>query len=216
MRIPFSKAFFLITLLIFISFLTVLFSFPKALLIDRFLMERGIHLIASRAEEGLTDVSLENVRVFYGKEEVARFGKLELRIGLLGLEVEGKCNGGRGKLNLGYLNRDLEVDLKSLRCLRRVGEVNGKLLISDGSLKGDLSVSDLRLEGLKIASLRLRFMGRNFEGDIDYMGMNLRGGGSLKLDLNKPENSSLRASFRGEIGTLLVEGKLSKISVQLR
>jgi len=39
--------------------ITLLYSLPKAVLIDRFLMSKGINLIASRAEESLFSIKLE-------------------------------------------------------------------------------------------------------------------------------------------------------------
>ncbi len=203
---------FLISLLLVLS-LSLLLVVPKAILLDKLLSERGIHLLAGRVDEGVADVSFEKLRVFYGGEEVLDLDRAVLSFSPAGLKAEGRCGSGRAYLRLGW-GKTLEIKLRDFACSPFFRSASAKLLVSEG-LHGKLKISGLRVRGVEIDSVSMSFKGETFDGSISYMGMTLSGGGRFRLR-RSIRRSPVDAIFKGKMGTLLVKGTLSNISVQLK
>jgi len=214
MKTSISKLAISLIVLLLVSVVILLFSAPKSLLIDRFLMDRDIYIFPTKVKENLLDVGFENLKVFYRDRKLGEFSRVKMGLVPTGIKLSAVCGGGSIKAFFNLSN--LKIDLRSADCLENVGDVSGKLELIEKGIKGNLVAKDLLVRGLKIDSLKLTFKGSKFEGEIEYMGMKLVGGGSFKLDLRNIENSDISGEFKGSVGTLTVKGKLKNITAQLR
>lgn len=201
--------FLLVTITIFL--VSLLFAVPKSVLLDKLLSQRNVHLFADRVEEGALGFSLEGVRVLYGSMSVFRFDRLSLGLYPVGVKMLGTCEGGS---LLARMSGSLSLEIKNFTCSGLVKRAEGRLVISEG-VRGRLRLEGLSLRGVSVDAIELEFTGESFKGVIDYAGMTLTGGGRIKLK-KELANSSLDASFRGNLGTLTLKGTLKNISVQLR
>lgn len=214
MKTSTSKVLLSLLILFLLTGLVLIFAFPKSVFMDRLLTERGVYLLPSRVEEGIAHVSFEDLKVFFRNEPIGRFNRARVGLSPTGVNLSAIC--GNGRINARFGIGSLRLDLSSADCFEHVGTASGKLELKENKLRGRLVVRDLVMKNLRIDSLKLTFKGRNFDGEIGYMGMKLVGGGTLKIDPRNIENTEINAEFRGSVGKLIVKGKLTNISVRLR
>jgi len=135
-------------------------------------------------------------------------------VGINGLQLSGYCPSGHIEAHVS-LNGNLDLKLDKVECLKIAKELNGNIRYGD-SLYGSITAKGVTVRGVNIDSIELNFRGESFEGKIVYMGTILKGGGKIKLNPENIENSRISAQFKGSVGTLLVKGRLSNISAQIR
>ncbi len=207
---------FLIPLCVFLTVggVASVVSLPKAVLLDKLLGEADIHILTRRVEENLRKVIMEGVRIFKGNSEIAHLDKLNLSLTLSGLKLKGTCGEGRLEGFISY-RRNLELSFDKFSCIERVGELSGEVAIRDG-IFGTLNLKGIMAQGVEIESAELKFTGEKFEGVIKAMGMTFRGGGTIKVNRENPAESEIDALFKGDLGRVIVRGKLSSISVHVR
>ncbi len=206
---------FLIPFFLFLTFLFLLYSLPKAVVLDSLLSRFGLSLLAQRVEERTFTVLFEGVSLYRGGERLAQMEKLSLSITPLGISLSGRCGGGSLALRLRW-RRELELHLKRATCISGFRSLEGKIRLSEGSVWGRLKAKGVELRGLNLDSADLDFEGESFKGRLLYGGMELRGGGRLRLNLKNPDRTYVDASFKGSLGTVHLRGRLSSISVQMR
>ncbi len=214
MKKTFIEALLVLGVFIVVGGASFLQALPKSLLLDRLLSKRDIHILADRVKEGPLWIEMENLRLFLQSMEVITLDRLKLYLGIGGIGFSAGCGKGKTEGNLSYLGM-LEVTFKEFSCVKFIGKIEGKLLVGD-VIRGNLSLEKVKFENIEVESARFRFLGKNFEGNIQAMGMNLLGGGSIKLVRGNPLASEIEASFKGALGNLIVRGKLQKPSVQFR
>jgi len=83
-----------------------------------------------------------------------------------------------------------------LNCIRGVEEIAGKLVLEEG-LRGRISLRGVSFRGLELSALDLEFEGERFRGTLSYMGMELRGGGRIRVNREDLLSSEVSARFRG-------------------
>ena len=198
-----------------ISSILVFFSLPKSVILDRFLTTKGIGLIPERVREGTFRVEFEKVRVFFKNELVSRLDSLGVYLKPAGLGVLAVCGEGYLKGHVSLLG-DLSAEAKGFECLEMAGKVYGNVRLEESRLFGRVSLENLDLKGIKVDRVDLEFKGDRFDGNVEYSGMKLRGGGSLRLNPSRLEDSEINAVFRGDLGRLVLKGRLGSPSVQLR
>ncbi|RLJ71472.1 hypothetical protein BCF55_1774 [Hydrogenivirga caldilitoris] len=209
---------FKLTLLTFLTLsvmsVALLFAIPKAILLDRFLSGHGVYIFPNRVEEGFLSVYLENLKVFYRNQPLGSFAKTRLSFEPVGLSLSAVCGSGKISALLGF--RRLRAEFNSADCLKGIGLVSGNLELEGNKLKGTLSVRRFVAKGFKIDAMNLYFKGKSFDGDIEYMGIKLNGGGMLKLNLQNLLASELSGEFKGSLGSLLIRGRLNNITAELK
>ncbi|MDQ7037894.1 MAG: hypothetical protein Q9N26_01655 [Aquificota bacterium] len=187
---------------------------PKVLLLDGLLSGWGLFLVAEEVREGVLDVELRGVRILRGGKEVVRFDRLNLGLSVSGVLVRGFCGEGRADLLVSPFGSPV-VKVKRFPCVRDVSLVEADLTLGDG-LRGVMTAEGLKVRGVNLDRLDLRFEGERFRGRVVSSGMELRGGGSLRINPNDITSSTVEGTFRGEGITLFVRGEIGKLSVLVR
>ena len=201
-------------LLASLTLFTAAVALPKGVLVDRLLTEKGVDLIAREVREDLDGIDLRNVRIFLNSKELASFERLSLRIGFGGLELRGSCGSGHARLAVSWSGGGSFLAEK-LGCVRGVEEVRGKLSLEEG-IRGKLSLRGVSFRGVELSALDLTFEGKRFRGTLNYMGMELSGGGRIQLNRKDLLSSEVSARFSGDVGTLVVSGKLRSLRAQIQ
>ena len=210
-----SKLILTVFIFILLLLLSGLYGIPKAVIIDRLLMERGIYLLAGKVRETPLSIELEKARIFLRDEELGRFEKLKLSLRPFALNITGKCRKGVFSSTLSA-GGDLEIKLRNLDCVKRVQSASGKLKIEGDKIFGNIEVKGLKVPGASIDSANFEFKGQDFKGKITYLGMTLTGGGKVKINPKNLRESTIDARFQGKLGNLVVRGTLGNISVRAR
>ncbi len=201
----------LITLILVGTFLIL--GLPKAILIDRFLMERGIFILAGNVHEGITDLRLSDVRIIASGKEVARLDRMRAKLTLTGVYLEGNCSKGDVKVKVGW-SRSLSLRAQEFTCARDIERVDADVRIGEG-IKGKVSIRGLDTGIVTVDSIELNFKGKDFEGKVVYGKFEFSGKGQVKLNKEDPLNSSLRAEFSGAIGRVIISGTLKNPTVKM-
>lgn len=189
-------------------------ALPKGALIDRFLAKKGIGMMVREAREDLAGIAFRDVRLFLNSEELASFASLRLQVGIGGLELEGSCGSGRARIEMDWFGTG-SFSADRLNCIRGVEEIAGKLVLEEG-LRGRISLRGVSFRGLELSALDLEFEGERFRGTLSYMGMELRGGGRIRVNREDLLSSEVSARFRGDVGTLVLSGKLRSLRAQIQ
>ena len=197
-----------------VGLISLLYLFPKSILMDKALTQAGVYLIPASVKEGLTEVVMKEVRVFRGNEELGKLDRAVLRLGLGGVSSYLACGKGEGRLGVSW-GGDLRAEFKDFSCVSVIGSLNGKLRVEEGVF-GKVSVKGLKVQGADVESIDLEFNGKTFKGDITYMGMKLSGGGELRLRRERLEDSEINATFKGSLGNLVIRGKLKSPQIRVR
>ncbi|NPA32546.1 MAG: hypothetical protein GXO04_02840 [Aquificae bacterium] len=202
-------------LLLFLSSLLALLLFslpalPKLLILDRFLLEEKLFVRAKSSSEGATELLLRRGEVYKGNLLLLSFDTARILLRPLYVLITFRCGSGSASLKL-TPDGLKEVNLKNFGCVNSAESISGSIALRDG-LFGELTLSGLELRGTKVDGLRIRFLGNSFEGEINYMGMKLKGGGvvsagrdilSSRVD-GEFRSGSVRVRVRGELGNLNV------------
>jgi hypothetical protein len=214
MKTTISKISLLLILFILTLSVGLLVATPKAVLLDKSLNRVGINLLAQKVNEQLFAVSLEEVEVFYRNLRLAELDRLSFELTLTGLRLSGFCGNGSVLSRLGW-SGVLEIHMKRFKCSELFQEAEGKIELKK-DIWGNLHLRGLKLRGFEIEEVKLSFKGKSFEGSLTYGGMTFTGGGSLELSRENIRSSRINATFRGELGQIVLRGSLSNISAELR
>ncbi len=214
MKRTFINGALLLCIFLLIAGISALQSLPKAVIIDRLLSRAGLHLLAQDVEETLFRVSFKKAQLFRGNSQVLHLDKLSILPHFVGLKVVGRCEKGY-LLGTYNLQGGAKIEFKGFSCLAYAGKVEGKVSLKEG-IRGRIVATDVKLEQALLEHLQLNFKGKNFDGEIRAMGVSFKGGGSIRLRKENLLDSEVSASFRSNLGTIVVMGKLRSLSVQLR
>ncbi|GEM_PF-4702741 len=202
------------TLWLLLTGTLLLTAVPKVLILDRIISGTGLFLVAGEVREGLLGLELKNVRILRGGDEVVRFDRVNLGISSSGILLKGFCDGGRADLVVG-IRRRLTIEIRRFPCVRKVALIDGKLTLGEG-LRGVLTAEGVKVDGITLERLDLRFEGERFRGMVLSSGVELKGKGRLMVNPGDIAGSRVEGTFRGGGITLLVRGELRKLSVLLR
>jgi hypothetical protein len=190
----------------------LIFLIPKTILIDRFLSERGIFLLAEGVKEGVFSIELSSASVYYRNKKVVSFDRLRVRPLLGGLHLKGDC----GKGYLGVLlswGGDIEVNSEAFTCVEGVGEIKADLKITD-LIKGKAKLKDIDTGIVTVDSVELLFKGKEFEGKVVYGKFEFVGRGRVKINRKDPMSSTVSAEFTGPVGKVVLRGTLANPRIQ--
>ncbi len=210
----FSKVLSTLVLTIILSLLIIFLLFPKYLFLEELLQRKGIFILSRGVKEGLNSVVFGKGRVFFRNEELAKFGKLELRITPFGIKVKLLCKGRVSELLFSFFG-NIEAHIRDFVCSSKVKRLRAELKISEG-VYGNLYAEKISGKGTVINKVSLSFRGDVFTGSLNYLGMELRGRGRVKLNKKNLLKSYVSALFKGKGVSLEVLGTLSNPSVRLR
>ena len=213
MRKTFSELLSLLLLSLLLIAVFLVLGIPKAVLIDRFLMERGIFLLAGEVNEGITDLKLSDVRIIASGKEVASLEKLSAKLTLGGISLEGRCGKGDLRAKVGW-GRSLSLRAKDFACVKDLEVVDADLKIGEG-IKGKVNIRGLDTGIVTVDSIELNFRGEDFDGKVIYGKFEFTGKGRVKLNKKDPLSSSLRAEFSGAIGRVVISGTLKNPTVKM-
>ena len=213
MRKTFSEFLSLLLLSLLLISVFLVLGIPKAVLIDRFLMERGIFLLAGEVNEGITDIRLSDVRIIASGKEVATLDRVKAQLKVTGIFLEGKCGKGDLKVNVGW-RQNISLKAKDFACTRDIEQVDADLRIGEG-IKGKVSIRGLDTGIVTVDSIELNFRGEDFDGKVIYGKFEFTGKGKVKLNRKDPLNSTLRAEFSGAIGRVIISGSLKNPTVKM-
>ncbi len=210
-----SKALIVVFIFLITSSLLLLSAVPKAILLDKFLSGNGVNLIPEKVEEDLFGISFRKAKLFIGNELWAELDLIRLRLRPSGLILYALCGEGylRGKISP---TGNVSMEAGNFRCIKGIGELGGRIRLRENKIFGKVLFKELDLRSVRVDGVKLEFKGERFEGEIDYAGMKLKGGGTLKINAKKFEDTELNALFKGDLGRLLLKGKIRNLSVQLR
>lgn len=189
-------------------------SLPKALLIDRMLSERGVYLMAEDVREDLTGVTFGGVRLFVEDGQVAVFDSVRVGLRRWGIGIEALCGDGGIYALAGY--GEVKLRAISVKCLSSVGELEADLTLKDEEMRGKLHLKGIEAGGLEADRVELFFEGDSFRGTIERGDLRFEGGGTFRLNLRDIWKSRVKASFRGDLGKIVVEGELKNPRFRLR
>ncbi|MEN3028083.1 MAG: hypothetical protein ABDH29_02435, partial [Aquificaceae bacterium] len=193
---------------VFIALLLLLFlTFPKFLFLDRKLSEAGLYLVADRVEEGLTGVSLTNVKLYDQHSRLIGFDRLGISLGFLKLRVFGLCEGKNLYMELSPWSKRLETE--SFTCLSGVDSLSADLLVKDG-IYGKVSMKGLRLQDMKLEELSLELRGRVFRARAKLMGFELVGDGQVVFKTSDPLRSGINGQVSGGGMRFVLSGTLER------
>jgi hypothetical protein len=189
-------------------------SLPKFILLDLLITRSGLFLTADRVREGIGSLTLEGVKVLAGGEELLRLDSFLLKLGADGLSVLGYCGEGLLELRRSWLN-SLRLRAEDFPCVRDVSRLEANLRLGKG-LRGTLTLEDAKVRGILLERVRLNFEGERFTGTVVSGGVELKGRGRIRVNPLNPLESYVEGTFRSQGLTLLVRGKIPKLSLKLR
>jgi len=213
MRKTFSDLIFLFLVVFVVSFIFLMIGFPKAILLDRFLMQRGIFILAGDVKEGITSIKMSDVRILSSGKEIANLEGLRAGLTFWGLSLEGWCKKGKLRAEIGW-GKDVVFRAKDFECASSVGKIESDLKISE-DIKGKVSLWEIDTGIVTIDKVDLNFKGKDFEGRVLYGKFEFRGKGKVNLNRKDPLSSTLRAEFTGSIGRVIISGTLRNPSVKM-
>jgi len=192
-----------------------LLSIPKSIILDRLLREKGVDIVPERVEEGLLGVRFERVKVLFRNEPVGRLDSLRVTLGWKGVYFLARCGGGSLEGRVGF-SGNISLKAKDFRCVETIRNLEGNLSLEGGRLFGNLLVEGLKLKGVSVDRVSLEFKGKRFEGVIERDSLKFKGSGSLELRPESIEESEVSGIFKGDLGNLILGGKLGSPTLLLR
>ncbi len=208
----FSKIFSLLFLFLLLCGVALLWTVPKAVLLDLALAKANIFLLPREVKEGPLWVRFSDARVFFRGKEVSQVKTLSLDMSLQGLKLKALCSGSLQALV--KISGGVEAALSNFDCLKDVSSIGGSIRLKEDKLFGKIYIRGIKVQGVEIESLSLDFKGERFRGTIRAMGMVFEGGGTFKLNKANLEKSSVSAQFSGKLGRIVLSGSLSNPSVR--
>jgi len=189
-------------------------TFPKFLFLDRILLKNDLYLLAHKVKEKPLSLEIYKGKVFSKNGELIHFDSARLYVNLLSLNLELLCNGKPSKLSYDLFG-NLKVNFNGFSCSPFFKSLSGNLELKNG-ISGKIKVEGLKTKLAVLEELSLNFRGKNFTGEINYLGMELKGQGRILLNKENFLDSKVDGEFRGSGITLRVSGKLKRLRVNVR
>jgi len=168
--------------------------------------------LVEEVDEELAVLTYRNGTLFLPEGAKINFEKIQ--INLMPPSAELICK-GKGEARLLPAGKKLRVELNRLSCLSLAREVDGRLTINPkGEIFGRLNLKGVRIENLNVESANFTFNGNTFSGWIRAMGVELRGGGRIKLDPKR--GLYINATFEGNGLRVTADGYPPNLKVNLR
>ncbi|MGB9873561.1 MAG: hypothetical protein ACPLRS_01170, partial [Hydrogenobacter sp.] len=101
---------------VFFTLLVLVLTLPKFLILDRLLMSKGIYMIARGVQESISNLSLQEVKLFRNGSKIVSFNRLDLSLGFLYLLAKGYCADGYLELKF-ELFGSVRLKGKDFKCL---------------------------------------------------------------------------------------------------
>lgn len=197
-------------LFILLAFLTL----PKFLLLDMWLMSKGIYLTANHVQEGLTYLSLKGVNLYGKNSKVVSFDRLDISLRVPYLLLKGVCGDGYLTAKL-YPFGKAHLQGKDFRCFEGFYVKSLDLSLNDG-IRGTAQLLNLKVKDTKVDELSLVFKGKSFDGRALVSGYTLSGSGSIVLSRKNFLNSQLNAKVSGNGISLIIYGSLDNPTLEFK
>ncbi len=199
---------------IFFTMFLLAITFPKFLLFDRWLMSKGIYLIASNVHEGLTYLSLKEASFYTKNSKLVRFDKLDLSVGIPYILLNGTCADGYLNVKM-YLSGGIDIKAKNFKCFENFGIKSINLRINDG-IEGTAELLDLKVRDTKVDNLSVSFKGKTFDGQGLISGQRLTGSGTLILNREDILKSRLNGTIAGSGIRFVIYGSLDNPALEIK
>ena len=212
MKKTFSNILLALLMVIIFSSVTVVALVPKAILIDRILMEKGIFLVGEKVVEGFTSISIKDAVIYSGGKKIISFDSLKAGLVFGGLGLEGKCGKGSLEAVVG-LGGNIRLKAREFTCAVGVEKFTGDISMDSG-IRGRAILEGIDTGVVTIDRIDLVFRGKTFEGKVLYGKFEFEGKGDLKIKRGDLLGSSIRAEFTGPLGRMVIGGTLRNPSVR--
>ena len=210
----FSKLLLSFLLTAVFTLLGVFLLFPKYLFLEQLLQKNKVFLIAKGVREDINKITFGKGKVFTGNKELFDFDKLVLALVPFGVKADIICKGKHSEVFY-FLPGKLKLVFKDFTCFKDFALLRANLEISEG-IYGSFYAEGVSNERLRIDKISLNFRGNKFTGAVKYLGMELKGSGSVKLNRNNPLRSHISALFKGKGLSVEILGTPENLSVKLR
>ncbi|WP_148209101.1 hypothetical protein [Thermocrinis albus] len=154
-------------------------AIPKFLILDRFLAEKGVYLLAQKVQEGPLSLRLSSVKIYLDNRLWSHWDYLEVSPSLGGIKVIGKCSTGSMEVFLGI--GWWRVEGKEVRCIKDLNIKKVNLHVAEGMtgvFEGDIKDP----YGLMAENLVINFKGKVFDLRAKVMGTEVAGSGQIVGD----------------------------------
>jgi len=197
--------FFSISILLLFTSATI----PKFLILDRLVSKIGAFTVAENVKESWNHIHLYRGKVLLKGEILLEFDSFSFSLfPFPSAFIE--CGEGTLRVNF-FIWGITKVRGEMFNCISGIQIEKIELDLGEGIHgKAILKLKDM------VDKLVLEFKGRNFEGEIHYMGTVLKGGGVIELNFKNPLKTKLNAEFSGSGLRFVVSGTLGNLNFNFR
>ncbi len=199
---------------VFFTLLVLVLTLPKFLILDRWLMSKGVYMIAKSVQENITSLSLYDVRLLKGSSKIGSFNRLDLSLGFSHLLAKGYCADGYLELKF-ELFGSVRLKGKDFKCLEGFHIKDMDLQIND-DIRGFSKLYSVKAKDVKVDELSLVFKGRTFEVQALAFGQVLKGSGMIVLNKRDPLKSQINGTVSGAGVNFSIYGNLENPTLELK
>jgi len=162
------------------ALLLLFITFPKFLLIDKILSQKGIYMTAKSVQEKLFSIELKNVSFYDRNSKLMDFEKINISIIPFSIKLTGKSSSGFVEINYYYLKKQYNIKARQLKTLNLFTIQDADIDLGK-DIKGNLTIKNLNSAGLKLETIILNFKGRTFNIKLQDRGIESSGSGIITI-----------------------------------
>ncbi len=180
---------------------------PKFLILDRFLLGRGLYLTAREVREGPLSLRLKDVFIYSKDRPLGRFDGLYVSLSPSGIKARLTC--GKSALSLDLSpSGGLRIKGENFECLKDYGLKLADLTVKDG-IRGRLVLTDIKAGGFPLEELSLNFRGKVFDARLKALGQEGMGSGQV-------QGGRINGAVSVMGQSLVISGALENLRVERR